>query len=429
MKLPFSDMKQFQRDALSFLLKRGEECSDDLIPIALNHKPMFLVNNPDLVKPILKFPETQVTKGALIQKLRTVIGDSVVILTGEEHRRRREALNPFFSRGNVEKLGSKFQAEIRRSASELARSRDFDAHEFGSAIALRLVSIAAFGSRVLSSGDEQMLVNAVRLIEEDVAEEIFRVFPVPFWKTKEKELRRLTSRKAMQLVVSRVQETAANSSAMNSLKSLNLTDTQLENEVLTLLLAGHHTTGAAVTWIIHALATIDGLADKISEEAAALCNEDGDIDISRLAEASVTLKTVLEVMRLYPSSWWFSREVIEPITLGGRKLAKGTSLLICPWLFHRSPRHWTDPEEFRLDRSYKNPAYLPFGGGPRICIGQSLATVELQLIALELASSFRIQVHGNDFQPRPMVMLMPPPMQATISVSNSQLPDSFRHVA
>lgn len=429
MKLPFSDAKPFQRDALSFLLKRSAESDQDLIPIALNHRPMFLVNNPELVKPILKFPEHQVTKGALIQKLRSVIGDSIVILTGKEHKRRRDALNPFFLRSNVEKLAPKLSAEIRRSAAVLSQTERFDVHDFGSSIALRLVSIAVFGDRVLTAADEQVLVNAVRMIEEDVADEIFRVFPQAPWSASAAKQRRETSRAFMETVVSRVRKSAANTSAMQTLNSLGLNETDLVNEILTLLLAGHHTTGAAVTWIVHALATVDGLCDSIAAEAAELANDNGEIDVSRLGEARTTLSTVLETIRLYPSSWWFSREAIEPVELAGKKLVKGTSLLICPWLFHRSPKYWDDPDKFKLDRNYRSPAYLPFGGGPRICIGQTLATLELQLIALELASSFRIQIEGTEHKPRPMVMLMPPEMSATIQVRDGELDDRTKKAA
>lgn len=417
MKLPFSDLRAFQRDPLAFLVAQNVQSDEDLLPIALNHKPMYLVNNPELVKPILKIPESQVTKGALIQKLRSVIGDSVVILTGEEHLRRRAALNPFFVRSNVEKLSAQFSAEIRRSAAELTQVAEFDAHDFGSAIALRLVSVAAFGHRVLTPGDEQLLVQAVRLIEDDVADEIFRILPPTPWKLAAQKRRRAFSRKTMETIVGRVRQAAAGTSALEALDSLQLDEADLVNEVLTLLLAGHHTTGAAVTWVLHALAEVEGLADTIAAEAALVVDDSGEINPSLLPKAKTTMTMVLEIMRLFPSSWWFSREVLEPIELAGHRLKRGTSLLICPWLFHRSPRYWDAPDEFRLDRRFsQNPAYLPFGDGPRVCIGRSLATLELQLIALELASSFSISFETPWPAPKPMVMLMPPDMKARLEL-------------
>ncbi|WP_349359257.1 cytochrome P450 [Stappia sp.] len=408
MKHMFSDVTPFRRNPLDFLAQ-FETCDEPLVPLALGPRPVLLLTDPAFVKRILKTPEQEVNKGRLIRTLRSVIGDSVVILNGAEHRRRRKVLHPFLSRSGAERMAPTFLAEIRRSAAMVARDTDFDADLFGAALALRLVSIAVFGHRVLSSGDEQSLVQAVRLIEDDVADEIFRTLPAMPWTAWAQRRRRRAAREAMQLIVARVRGSTGETSAMQALAALDLDDTATANEVLTLLLAGHHTTGAAVAWMLHALATQPGLARALAAEARAITSSTGELDIAQLATAVKSLAAAREILRLYPSSWWFSREVQQPIEIGGRKLKPGTSILISPWLFHRSARHWDAPDEFRLDRGYNTPAYCPFGAGPRACVGMGLALLELQLIALEMAASFELSVlPGQNLRPNPMVMLMPP---------------------
>ena len=407
----FADVKPFRHDPLNFLLNFDLTKTEPLEKLRLGPQPVYLLTDPELVKPILRFPETQVDKGRLIKKLRSVIGDSVVILSGEEHKRRRGVLHGMMARGNLESLAPLMSAEIRRCLASAVRAGGFDAHQIGSTLALRLICITAFGKNVLSETDEQALVQSVRLIEDDVADEIFRVFPLSPWAARKRNQRREASRVVMKRVVKKVREEVGTTGGLEEYAKLGLSDEALADEVLTLLLAGHHTTGAAVAWLLHALATEPGLAEKISAEASLMTDLNGEIDASKLPGARTTMATVREVTRLFPSSWWFSRETIEETKIGGRTLKPKTSILLSPWLFHRSAYFWEEPDRFKLDRGYNNPAYLPFGAGPRACVGMTLATFELQLIAMECASSLVLEFDQVARpEPEAQVMLMPPSM-------------------
>jgi cytochrome P450 len=205
---------------------------------------------------------------------------------------------------------------------------------------------------------------------------------------------------------------------LRALETAGLTDEELSDEILTLLITGHHTTGASATWLLYHLATEPGLADAIAAEAAGLCDRNGEIPAERLKTAPLSLALVREVLRLYPSGWWFSRETRRSMEVGGRRLKPGTALIVCPWQLHRDPRHWDAPETFRLDRSFANRAYLPFGLGPRACVGMGLAMLELQLIALEFAAAYAFGTVAPFPAPRPVpsVTLIPPPMQIDIRV-------------
>jgi cytochrome P450 len=177
-----------------------------------------------------------------------------------------------------------------------------------------------------------------------------------------------------------------------------------------LLLAGHHTTGNAAAWLLYYLATEPGLSARLAEEMQTITGDSGEIDPLKLPKAELSLRVAREVLRLYPPFYWLSREVRTPQDLGGIRLKRGTSLIISPWQLQRNERYWDDPASFRLDRSYNSPAFLPFGLGPRACVGIGLGLLELQLLALELSASCKLDVLSGvpAGQPTPQITLLPP---------------------
>jgi cytochrome P450 len=415
----FSDLNAFRRDPLTLFLFKGNAAVEPLVPLALGPAPVFLITDPELVRPLLKAAEEDVDKGRLIHKLRSVVGKSSLTVSGDEHHKRREAIHLHVARGTVERLARPLAAEIRAVGAQLAKKRSFDPYAALAPLALKMICMALFGRQVLSPADEHALVKAVRIAEGDVADELFRILPLTPWARYSRNKRREFARNTMNLIVKRVRTHAHDASILRSLENAGLSDGELSNEILTLLITGHHTTGASAAWILYHLASEPGLADAIAHEAASISDfRSGEIHPGQLKNAPLSLALVREVLRLYPSGWWFSRETKRPLEFGGRKLKRGTSLIVAPWQLHRDPRHWDEPDAFRLDRSYGNKAYLPFGLGPRACVGIGLAMLELQLIALEFASAFSFgQVKPFPApKPIPSVTLIPPEMQIDIRV-------------
>jgi cytochrome P450 len=399
-------------------LAKGNAATEPLIPLALGPTPVFLVADPELVRPILKAAEDNIDKGRLVHKLRAILGKSSLTVSGDEHQRRRGAAHIHLAKGVVDRLASPLAAEIRAVGGRLVRRNHFDPYAALAPLALKMICMVLFGRQVLSPADEQALVKTVRMAEDDVADEIFRIFPLSPWAQYSRNKKREFARNTMKLIVKRVRARAHDASILRALENAGLKDEELSNEILSLLMTGHHTTGASAAWLLYHLATEPGLADAIAREAASISDRSGEIRPDQLKDASLSLALVREVLRLYPSGWWFSREIKQTMEFGGRKLKRGTSLIIAPWQLHRDPRHWEDPDTFRLDRSYGNKAYLPFGLGPRTCVGMGLAMLELQLIALEFASAFSFGQVTPYPAPRPIpsVTLIPPQMQIDIRI-------------
>lgn len=426
---PFSDVRGFRRDPLSFLLERGNRATGALERLRLGPRPIFLVIDPELIKPLLKMPEAEVGKGRFIQKLRPAFGQSSLMLHGDEHKRRRAVLHQYLARGAVERYIPQLCAEIRAVGARVAAFGQFNPHEATATLALRVMCIAVFGKQVVSSGDEQALVAAVNALEDDIADEMFRVWPIGPVAWVRRRRRRQFASLAFSTVVQRLRFGAERTSALKGLEDLGLSDQDLRDEIVTLLIAGHHTTGTAAAWVMYHMAAEPGLADEIAREAAVALDKNGELTADGVKKVGLSQTLVREVLRLYPSAWWFSRETNRDVEFAGYKLRKGTSLIISPWQLQRDPRHWPEPERFRLDRTYTHSSYIPFGAGPRTCTGSGVALLELQLLALEMAAAFRL---GNvrpfpASRPKASVTLIPPPM--TIELALREHPVTERPVA
>jgi cytochrome P450 len=193
-----------------------------------------------------------------------------------------------------------------------------------------------------------------------------------------------------------------------------MTDKQLRDEVMTLLLAGHETTANALSWTFWLLSLNLEAEAKLAEELGRVLG--GRVptmaDLPNLPYVERVLK---ESMRLYPPAWVMGREAIGECEVGGYRVSAGTTALMSQWVMHRDPRYHHDPERFEPDRwspEYEKVlprfAYFPFSGGPRQCIGADFAMTEARLILAALAQRFKMELApGQRVEPYPSITLRP----------------------
>ncbi|MCP4308576.1 MAG: cytochrome P450, partial [bacterium] len=149
------------------------------------------------------------------------------------------------------------------------------------------------------------------------------MFPSPPWRARERETRLAHARSIVDEVVSRARRSKIRSPIMLSLESADLTDEQISAEILGLLIAGHHTTGATISWIAQHLALDPTISDMIALEADAMLDALEAGDAGALRRAPLSLAFVREILRLYPAGWWTSREVMGKVTIGGKTFRAG----------------------------------------------------------------------------------------------------------
>jgi cytochrome P450 len=193
-----------------------------------------------------------------------------------------------------------------------------------------------------------------------------------------------------------------------------MTDEQLRVEVTTFLLAGQETTSLALTWIWYLLSQHPAARQQFENEIDSVLGGRPP-DYGDLANLPYARMVIDEAMRLYPPAWGFSREAVGDDQLGGYHLPRGFLVFVIPFVLHRLPAYWSnpgtfDPERFAPERSADRPkfVYLPFGAGPRQCIGNQFALIEAQLVLATLAQQYRLTlVPGHRVDPWPLITLRP----------------------
>jgi cytochrome P450 len=193
-----------------------------------------------------------------------------------------------------------------------------------------------------------------------------------------------------------------------------LTDTQVRDETMTLFLAGHETTANALTWTWHLLSQHPDVEQRLHQEIDAVL-DDRQADADDVARLPYTRMVLAESMRCYPPAWGIGRRAIEDVEIGGYTIPRGTVVLFSQYLLHRDPRFFPEPERFDPDRwlperQQARPrfAYFPFGGGNRVCIGESFAWMEGILVLATLARRWRLErLETSPVPTRALITLRP----------------------
>jgi len=189
-----------------------------------------------------------------------------------------------------------------------------------------------------------------------------------------------------------------------------MSDAQVRDEVVTLFVAGHETTAAALSWALTLLARHPEVADAVAAEALALGPSPAwPADCARLP---LTLRVIKEAMRLYPPVYMLTRQANQDVEIGGYAFPRATDILLSPYAVHRDPARWRQPERFDPDRFLPEPEgerskmdYLPFATGPRVCLGQSFALMESQIILATLLARVRLAPVDEDERAEPSITL------------------------
>ena len=191
-------------------------------------------------------------------------------------------------------------------------------------------------------------------------------------------------------------------------------DRQVRDEVITLLIAGHETVASALTWTWYLLALHPDVRGRMVAELQAVPG-DRAITVNDLPRLELTARIFNEALRLYPPAWLITRKAIEADAVMGYAIPAGALVILSPYTLHRHPAFWPDPEIFDPERfspeaEAQRPryAYIPFGGGPRQCIGNNFALIEGQLILATVARRFSLELPpGNPVVVEPLVTLRP----------------------
>lgn len=413
-----------RRDTLGFLMRLGEEYGD-VVHFRLWTKDAFFLRHPDHIKDVLVTHQHDFAKGVGIQWTKRFLGEGLLTSEGEFHTRQRRLSQPAFHR---QRIGAYAGIMAEYSARTRERWRDgaaLDVDKEMMALTLAIASKTLFDADV--EGEAAEIGASLTAI---VA--LFPRFSLPFagllhWLPIPSSLRFERARERLDALVYRmIRERRESGTDRGDLLSTlllaqdhegdggRMTDLQLRDEVMTLLLAGHETTANALTWTWYLLSQNLAAEARLHQELDEVLGVRLPTfeDLPRLRYTEMLFA---ESMRLYPPAWGLGRRVLKDFGVGAYVLPAGTFVAMSPWVTHRDPRWFPDPvvfdpERWTPEKKAARPkfSYFPFGGGARQCIGEAFAWMEGVVLIATLAQRWRMRlVPGHSVEPHPLITLRP----------------------
>jgi cytochrome P450 len=428
----FGNSRQYAKDPFTFLTNVAEAYGD-VIRFDLGPVDTYMLTNPADIERVL------VTDDAVYQKpdfqddaIGTLLGEGLLLSEGEAWQRQRRLAQPAFGPTRIASLSGTITDHTEAMLAEWGEGDVVDVHLEMARVTVKIIVEAMFGTEL---DDEE-----TRLVQENLEPLGKRFEPdpmrflVPDWApTREnREYRRSVSilEGILDDVVERRRGTEYDPSAspgdaddepMDLLSILlrakgrgEQTDTQIRDEMMTMLLAGHDTTALTLTYTWYLLSQHPEAVARVHEELDRVCGGETPT-MAHVRQFDYVERVLQEAMRLYPPVYVIFREPQTDVRLGGYRVPEGSAVMLPQWVVHRSPRWYDDPEAFDPDRwlpdrRAERPrfAYFPFGGGPRHCIGKHLSMLEAQLILGCVAQRYELDyVRDRPFDLRGSLTMHP----------------------
>ncbi len=417
----------FRKDPANYLLKVARE-HGDLAYMRLGPQHAFVVSDPEAIRDILITHQGNFTKSRMLERAKVLLGDGLLTSEAEVHTRQRRLVQPAFHRDRLVRYAADMVDCAERAREEWTANVELDMHREMTRLTLAIVGRTLFSADVSSDADEigRAMTQIFELFDTLLLpfSEWIQKLPIPPVRRFEKARDQLD--KIVYGLIAERRRSGKDSGDLLSMLLLaqdeddhigndrHMTDKQVRDEALTLLIAGHETTANALTWTWYLLSQNPDVEARMHAEIdSALGGKlPGFDDMSKLPYTSGVFA---ESLRLYPPAWAIGRRAREDYSIGGYTIPAKSILLMSPWVVHRDPRWWPEPERFNPDRwqpdeAAKRPkfAYFPFGGGARVCIGERFASAEGVLVLSTIAQRWKMRlVPGHPVETRAVITLRP----------------------
>jgi cytochrome P450 len=416
---------EMRKDPLEGLRRFAQEYGDVVRFFAIGRERILLAN-PEFVQQVLVLEHSKFHKSELTRQIAgPLLGNGLLISEGEFWRRQRRLEQPAFHRARINEYASTMAS---LAEAHIRDWRDGDVRDVAAEMMELTLNVAVqtlFGTTL--PGEAHRVAESMTFLMRYSMARNRLPYKIPEnWPTpKNRRARRELA--AMDAIIYKIiaeRQAEKNSVAHHDLLALlmdamdedgsHMTPQQLHDEAITLFIAGHETTAQMLSWTWHALSQNPQIAALLREELTGVLSgrPPGGADLARLPYLQAVMN---ETLRLYPPAYITAREAIEPVALGGYEFTTGTAFLLSQWVSHRSPRFFAEPDAYKPERwldglAARLPpgAYLPFGDGPRRCIGQGFALLEAATVIGLLAQRFDFSlVPGQTIIAEPLVTLRP----------------------
>jgi cytochrome P450 len=424
-RVPALNALRMGRDPLTFLTGLRDQYGD-IARVPLGPETLYLFNHPDLVRDVLVTNHRNFHKGRGLERAKMLLGEGLLTSEGDFHLRQRRLAQPAFHRQRVAAYGATMATYAAARRDRWRAGMTIDAHQEMMALTLVIVGKTLFDADVEHEAAEIGAALATTF-------ESFQFgFFLPFGELLERlplpaTLRFRKARARLDATIYRlIEERRRTGGDRGDLLSMlllaqdiegdggRMTDLQLRDEAMTIFLAGHETTANAMTWTWYLLSQHPDVEARVHAEVdAALGGRLPSAD--DLPLLPYTRMVLAESMRLYPPAWIVGRRALGPFDANGYTIPARSIILLSPYTMHRDARWFPDPERFdperfTPERQAERPkfAYFPFGGGPRVCIGEQFAWMEGVLLLATIAQRWRLRlVPDHPIALQPIITLRP----------------------
>ena len=414
-------LRRVRRDQLSTL---GPEVFDrNMIYNRVLFLHSFLINKPEYIEHVLLTNQANYSKSHFLRRmLGPVLGEGLLISEGEFWRRQRRIAAPAFHNKRIAAFVATFGACAQTTLARWRRMQQpFDVTAEMMGLTLDIIARTMFSADV--SGEVEALQRLMDIVV-GIRPNVLDLLGLPEWLPRRQPRAYRDAIAAFETLVSRLlAERRADGIDRGDLLSLllaardpetgaGMSDKQLRDEILTIFLAGHETVANALSWTWYLLAQNPEAEARLHEELDQVLG--GRLPTyADLAELKWTRMVIEEAMRLYPPAHTIARTALGEDRIGGVRVPAGAFVTISIYVTHRNPNLWLEPERFDPARFAPEEvarrhrfAYLPFGGGPRVCIGNSFAIAEAQVVVATIAQQYHVRLApGHVVQPIGLVTL------------------------
>ncbi len=361
-----------------------------------------IIYSPEMIRKVLVEEQRSYIKGEQIEELKAVVGDGLATNNDQESWLwHRSILGREFNSKAIARFMMKFHQVTEQQLAKLKTNQKIDICEEFKLLTFAMAAETFLGAN-LSETEARKISQAVDYTAEVTYKRIFQFFPLPYWAPTPTYLKfkqhYTVLNETVQKLIQAEKKLEKNNEAQSVLARLvhaidpdtgkRMSDDEIRDEVLTLMLAGHETTAHTLTWIVGLLARYPEYQEKLREEI------ETSIELDYLKRPWL-MSIIREAMRLYPAFPVLSRKARVATELGPYKIAAQTNVVIPIYVMQRSEKHWPNALEFRPERFFddeaeKSYAFLPFSKGPRRCIGELFAMAEISCVLVQFYKRYKV---------------------------------------